>query len=72
VTPAIGPADDYQHSNHALPSPATRLYLVLCEPPAEDWSADTVRDIFGVHVLWRSPGSWGGDETEIALGRGQA
>lgn len=58
--------------NHTLPAPAARLYLVLCEPPAEDWSADTVRDIFGVHVLWRSPGSWGGDETETALGRRQA
>ncbi|MFJ8991607.1 ATP-binding domain-containing protein [Streptomyces sp. NPDC102279] len=54
--------------NHTLTTPATGLYLVLCEPPAEDWSADTVRDVFNVHVLWRSPGGWGGQETETALG----
>ncbi|MFG2692170.1 hypothetical protein [Kitasatospora sp. NPDC048407] len=44
------------------------LYLVLSEPPAEDWSADTIRDIFDVHVIWRSPDGWGGRDTEIALG----
>ncbi|MCP3821508.1 AAA family ATPase [Streptomyces sp. A3M-1-3] len=54
--------------NHTLPSPADGLYLVLCEPPAEDWSADTVRDVFKVHVFWRSTEGWGGQDTEIALG----
>ncbi|MGY3680554.1 AAA family ATPase [Streptomyces sp. TE33382] len=52
--------------NHTLPTPATTLYLVLCEQPAEDWSADTVRDIFGVRVLWRTPEGWGGQEAETA------
>ncbi|MFE7316578.1 ATP-binding domain-containing protein [Streptomyces sp. NPDC057555] len=54
--------------NHTLPTPADGLYLVLCEPPAEDWSADTVRDIFNVHIIWRTPQGWGGQDTDIALG----
>lgn len=54
--------------NHTLPAPATGLYLVLCEPPVEDWSADTVHDVFGIHVLWRTPDNWGGLDTETALG----
>ncbi|MFF9772865.1 HelD family protein [Streptomyces sp. NPDC013978] len=58
--------------NHTLPAPADRLFLVLSEPPAEEWSADTLRGIFGVHVLWRTPDSWGGQDVETALGSGQA
>ncbi|MFH9614033.1 HelD family protein [Streptomyces pratensis] len=58
--------------NHTLRTPADRLYLVLCEPPAEDWAADTVREAFGVHVLWRTAGSWGGEDPDTALGRRQA
>jgi DNA helicase IV len=54
--------------NHTLPEPAVRLCLVLCEPPVEDWSADTVREVFGVHVLWRTRAGWGGDGTRTALG----
>ncbi|MPY33805.1 AAA family ATPase [Streptomyces adustus] len=54
--------------NHTLPAPADRLYLVLTEPPAEDWSTDTLRDVFGVHVLWRTPGGWGGHDSTSALG----
>ncbi|MFD6528739.1 AAA family ATPase [Streptomyces sp. NPDC060184] len=54
--------------NHTLPAPAVARYLVLCEPPTEDWSAGTVRDIFGVHVLWRTPEGWGGEDTATALG----
>ncbi|MFF8192243.1 HelD family protein [Streptomyces bobili] len=54
--------------NHTLETPAAGLYLVLSEPPAEDWSADTVRDVFDVHVIWRSPQGWGGEDTDIALG----
>nr|WP_308312484.1 AAA family ATPase [Streptomyces sp. ISL-11] len=56
--------------NHTLPTPADGLYLVLSAPPAEDWSADTIRDVFDVHVLWRTPDNWGGRDTEPALGRG--
>ncbi|MFF1810755.1 AAA family ATPase [Streptomyces sp. NPDC058251] len=55
--------------NHTLPAPADRLYLVLAEPPTEDWSTNTVRDVFGVNILWRTPGGWGGQDTESALGR---
>ncbi|MDH6570755.1 hypothetical protein M2160_005776 [Streptomyces sp. SAI-117] len=58
--------------NHTLPAPANRLYLVLSEPPAEDWSADTVFSVFGVQVLWRTPDSWGGHDAETALGSGKA
>ncbi|MCF3129101.1 HelD family protein [Streptomyces olivochromogenes] len=57
--------------NHTLPAPADRLHLVLSEPPAEDWSADTLHGVFGVHVLWRTPDSWGGLNADIALGSGQ-
>ncbi|MCB5907661.1 HelD family protein [Streptomyces pinistramenti] len=53
--------------NHTLPTPADSLYLVLCEPPAENWSADTVHDVFGIHVLWRTQESWGGRHTHSAL-----
>ncbi|MFF4449338.1 HelD family protein [Streptomyces sp. NPDC001502] len=55
--------------NHTLPTRADGLCLVLSEPPAEDWSADTVRDVFGVHVIWRSPEGWGGKDTDTALGQ---
>lgn len=54
--------------NHTLPTPADSLYLVLPEPPADEWSADTVRDVFHVHLIWRSPEGWGGRDTDIALG----
>ncbi|MFJ5776329.1 ATP-dependent DNA helicase [Streptomyces sp. NPDC093094] len=54
--------------NHTLPARADSLYLVLCEPPAEDWSADTVREVFGVHVLWRRPDGWAGQDKDTALG----
>lgn len=56
--------------NHTLPKPGERLHLVLSEPPAEDWAADTVHDVFGVQVLWRAPEGWGGRDTETALGSG--
>ncbi|MFF3020323.1 HelD family protein [Streptomyces sp. NPDC057939] len=54
--------------NHTLPTRADALYLVLSEPPAEEWSADTVRDVFDVHVIWWSPEGWGGRDTDVALG----
>ncbi|MEU3036564.1 HelD family protein [Streptomyces griseoaurantiacus] len=54
--------------NHTLPTAADRLYLVLSQPPAEDWSADAVHDVFGVHVLWRTPQGWGGQDAVTALG----
>jgi hypothetical protein len=54
--------------NHILPAPADGLYLVLTEPPAENWSADTIRDIFRVNVIWRSATGWGGENVEVAFG----
>ncbi|MFD9844924.1 ATP-dependent DNA helicase [Streptomyces parvus] len=54
--------------NHTLPAPADGLYLVLCEPPAEDWSVDTIRDVFRVNVMWRSPAGWGGENADVAFG----
>ncbi|MDX3098030.1 AAA family ATPase [Streptomyces sp. ME19-03-3] len=54
--------------NHTLPTPADRLYLVLPEPPAEEWSAGTLHGAFGVHLMWRTPDGWGGRDTESALG----
>ncbi|MEU1595122.1 ATP-binding domain-containing protein [Streptomyces sp. NPDC005708] len=53
--------------NHTLPTPADRLHLILCQSPAEDWAADTLRDIFGIHVLWRTKEGWSGQDTETAL-----
>jgi DNA helicase IV len=61
-----------QEINHTLQQMAAdRLYLVLSQPPAEDWSATTVHDVFGVHVLWRNPQGWGGQDAETALGLGR-
>ncbi|MGW6573272.1 HelD family protein [Streptomyces sp. NPDC054945] len=54
--------------NHTLPTPADGLYLVLSEPPAEDWSADTIRDVFRVNVMWHSPGGWGGENVGVIFG----
>ncbi|MFF2777488.1 ATP-binding domain-containing protein [Streptomyces sp. NPDC058052] len=54
--------------NHTLPAPADGLYLVLAEPPAEDWSAGTIRDVFRVHVIWRGAAGWEGEKTDLALG----
>ncbi|WP_031010182.1 HelD family protein [Streptomyces sp. NRRL F-5727] len=54
--------------NHTLPVPADGLYLVLSEPPAEDWSMDILRDVFRVHVIWHSPAGWGGENADVVLG----
>lgn len=75
LQPADSPVIDVSRTaedGHFLPAPADRLYLVLSEPPAEDWSADTVFGVFGVQVLWRTPDSWGGHDAETALGSGVA
>lgn len=58
--------------NHTLSTPADRLHMVLCEPPAEAWAAETVREAFGIHVLWRTRDGWGGDDPYTALGSHQA
>ncbi|MGW3667412.1 ATP-dependent DNA helicase [Streptomyces sp. NPDC005141] len=53
--------------NHTLATPADRLYLVLSEPPTEDWSTDTLHNVFDVRVFWRTPGSWDGPDAGSAL-----
>jgi len=58
--------------NHALAVGADRLCLVLAGPPAEEWAPVTVHDVFGVHVLWRTPQqSWDGQDVAAALGGGR-
>ncbi|KJK52983.1 HelD family protein [Streptomyces sp. NRRL F-4428] len=54
--------------NHTMPTPADGLFLVLSEPPAEDWTADTIRDVFRVHVIWRIPAGWAGENVATAFG----
>lgn len=54
--------------NHTLPAPAEGLYLALSEPPAEEWSVDTIRQVFRVNVIWRSPAGWGGENADTAFG----
>ncbi|GCD97168.1 hypothetical protein [Embleya hyalina] len=58
--------------DYSLPRRADRLYLVLSEPPAQDWAADTIKGAFGVHLLWRTPSGWEGHDTATALGPGNA
>lgn len=58
--------------NHSLTEPADRLFLVLSDPPSEDWSVAAVHSVFGVHVLWRTPEGWAGEATTTALGTGRA
>ncbi|MFJ9732110.1 hypothetical protein ACIRUL_12265 [Streptomyces sp. NPDC101171] len=41
---------------------------MLSEPPGEAWSAQAVRDVFAVDVIWRTPAGWDGDEAKAALG----
>jgi len=48
------------------PSADTR-YLVLSEPPAEDWAPDAIREAFGVHVVWRTAAGWHGPDVRTAL-----
>ncbi|MGX1314958.1 DNA helicase IV [Streptomyces calvus] len=56
--------------DHVLSSKAARRFLVLSEPPAEPWSADAVRDVFTVDVVWRTADGWEGRAAESALGAG--
>ncbi|CAL9452711.1 ATP-binding domain-containing protein [Streptomyces sp. enrichment culture] len=58
--------------NHTLSAPADGLYLVLPEPPADDWSADTILEVFDVHVIWRTAHGWGGQSPDRALASPEA
>ncbi|MEY2247366.1 AAA family ATPase [Streptomyces sp. BF23-18] len=42
-------------------------YLVLSEPPTEDWAPDAIREAFGVHVVWRTAAGWHGPDARAAL-----
>ncbi|HSA53500.1 MAG TPA: UvrD-helicase domain-containing protein, partial [Yinghuangia sp.] len=57
-----------QEVDHTLPRPADRRYLVLAEPPAEDWTTETLRNVFGVRLLWWTDSGWGGEDIARALG----
>ncbi|GAA0901637.1 hypothetical protein GCM10009549_02710 [Streptomyces thermoalcalitolerans] len=56
--------------DHILPARAGRLCPVLSEPPAEPWSAASIRDVFTVEVIRRTPSGWEGSEARTALGAG--
>ena len=58
--------------DHASAAKAARRYLVLSGPPAQEWVADVVLEVFGVHLLWRTPDGWGGADKETALGPGSS
>ncbi|MEO3765354.1 ATP-binding domain-containing protein [Streptomyces sp. B8F3] len=46
---------------------ADRRYLVLSEPPAENWAPGTARDVFGVDTVWRTEDGWDGEDARTAL-----
>ncbi|MFI0963868.1 ATP-binding domain-containing protein [Streptomyces sp. NPDC021080] len=46
---------------------ADTRYLVLAEPPTEDWAPDAIREAFGVHVVWRTAAGWHGPDARTAL-----
>ncbi|MFB7248552.1 ATP-binding domain-containing protein [Streptomyces populi] len=46
---------------------ADTRYLVLSEPPTEDWAPDAIREAFGVHVVWRTAAGWHGPDVRTAL-----
>ncbi|GAA1922315.1 hypothetical protein GCM10009716_33580 [Streptomyces sodiiphilus] len=56
--------------NHTLAAPADGLFLVLSQPPAEEWSADAIQRVLGVKVLWRTDNGWEGEGVRTALGGG--
>lgn len=56
--------------DHTLPSKADHRYLVLSGAPAEPWSVGSIRDVFAIEVIWRTPDGWEGDAAGTALGAG--
>ncbi|AQS68422.1 ATP-binding domain-containing protein [Streptomyces pactum] len=42
-------------------------FLVLSEPPTDDWAAGALKDIFGVGTVWRALDGWQGPDARIAL-----
>ncbi|MET7981579.1 AAA family ATPase [Streptomyces sp. NPDC005281] len=42
-------------------------YLVLSEPPTDDWAPEAIREAFGVHVVWRTATGWHGPNAQTAL-----
>jgi DNA helicase IV len=48
---------------------ADHRFLVLPRQPAETWAAETVREAFGVSVIWRTADGWEGHHVSLALGR---
>ncbi|MEU1709114.1 hypothetical protein ABZ478_27775 [Streptomyces sp. NPDC005706] len=56
---------------YALSAKGDRRCLVLSGPAGEAWSAQAVRDVFGVDVIWRTSAGWDGSEAKAALGGGE-
>jgi DNA helicase IV len=46
---------------------ADRRYLVLSEPPTENWAPGAAREVFGVDTVWRTEDGWEGDDARTAL-----
>ncbi|MFE1071039.1 ATP-binding domain-containing protein [Streptomyces sp. NPDC058783] len=42
-------------------------FLVLSEPPADDWTAAAAKDVFGVGIVWRALDGWQGPDARAAL-----
>ncbi|MFJ4622852.1 hypothetical protein [Streptomyces sp. NPDC088812] len=61
---------DVRCVDHTRSAKIDHLCLVLTGPPAEPWSADSIRDVFTIDVMWRTPGGWEGGEARTALGAG--
>ncbi|MFH9981730.1 hypothetical protein ACH4ND_21255 [Streptomyces sp. NPDC017179] len=50
------------------PDTGLALYEVLGD--AEPWSADSIRDVFTIEVVWRTSAGWEGSDAKAALGTG--
>ncbi|MGW3911787.1 ATP-binding domain-containing protein [Streptomyces sp. NPDC005070] len=46
---------------------ADTRYLILSEPPTEEWAPDAILEAFGVHVVWRTASGWQGQDARTAL-----
>ncbi|WP_121714061.1 AAA family ATPase [Streptomyces sp. E5N91] len=42
-------------------------FLVLSEPPADDWTAAAMKEVFGVGTVWRVLDGWQGPDARVAL-----
>ncbi|MFJ4581164.1 ATP-binding domain-containing protein [Streptomyces echinatus] len=52
---------------HLEPRTVDHRFLVLSEPPAQDWAVGALRDVFGVGTVWRTADGWAGPDARTAL-----